>query len=278
VAQPPLSPLSDSGITTPPLSPCSLFESPDSLYSPSVLPRSPLQSPFSLELPLSLGEYQTISPNDIFSPLPLVEGDSANDAVMEEVQVPSTPIVPTQSLPEEMLDYCAETSPPPSPSPYPLPSRSPSSPVAGPSRSPLKRSRWLEIESGDESDEFMPQRHKKTRAGKRTKAGTVKRASAKFEGKGTRCDLCGMHLGRATDLPRHKASCRSNPERATRRNPCEFCGKMLPGNSIPSLARFCYLLMTFTVRADAIKRHLASKTCRSKRKDDDDEDPLLSES
>lgn len=263
-------------MTTPPLSPCGLFESPDSLFSPSLFPGSPAQTPFLPTLPLSLGAYQTVSPYDIFSPLPQVEEVPANDTVMEELRVPLAPVVPTQSLPGETSD--SVETPPPSPSKVSLPSRSPSPAIAGPSRSPLKRSRWPEEESGDESDEFTPQWHKKTRVWKRSKAGSVKRTSTKFEGKGTKCDLCGTHLGRATDLPRHRASCKSNPERATRRNPCEVCGKLLPGNSIPCLARFCYSLMLSTVRPDAVKRHLASKTCRSKRKEGDDEDPYLSES
>jgi len=181
-----------------------------------------------------------------------VEEDSADDVTMEEAQVPPAPVVTTRSLPETP-DECDETDrfSPPNP-PY--------SPVAGPSSSPLKRSRWFKEESGDESDEFTPQARKKTRAGKRPKTSPPKRAGSRFEGKGAKCDLCGMHLGRVTDLPRHKASCKSNPERETRKTPCKVCGKLLP------------------VRPDAIKRHLTSKTCRAKWKKGDDEDPYLSES
>ena len=149
---------------------------------------------------------------------------------MEEAQaqVPPAPVVPIRSLPEAP-DEDAETAPLSLPN---TPSfRSPSPLVGGSSSSPLKRSRWIEDESGDESEEFTPQARKRTRAAKRSNVGPLKRASSKFEGKGTRCDLCGMHLGRVTDLPRHKASCKSNPERTTRKTPCDICGKLLPGNS-----------------------------------------------
>lgn len=217
----PFSNLSDPA-TTPPLSPCSQFGSPESLASPSFLPGLAIQSPFLLTLPLSLSVQQTISPYEIFSPLPLVE-DSMNDATMEEVQVPPTPVVPTRSLSEIPSEIT------PLYLPNPSPSRPPSPPVAGPSSSPLKRSRWFKDESGDESDEFTPQVRKKTRAGRRSGTGSLKRVSPGFGGKGTKCDLCGMHLGRVTDLPRHKASCKANPERVTRKTPCEVCGKLLPG-------------------------------------------------
>ena len=228
----PYSPLSNPA-TTPPLSPCSQLWSPESLSSPCFLPGSPpFQSPFLSTLPLSWSAHRTISPYEIFSPLPPVEEDSPNDATMEEVLVPPTPIVPTQSLPETP-DRFLKSIPPSLPNPPP--SRSPSPPVAGPSSSPLKRSRWFKDESGDES-EFTPQVRKKTRAGKRSKPGSLKRAGPKFEGRGTVCDLCGMHLGRVTDLPRHKVSCKFNPERVTRQTPCEICGKPLPGNSILRLS------------------------------------------
>lgn len=253
----PLSSTSDSA-TTPPLSPSSPFESPDFLCSsPSFLPGLPFETPFHSTLGLPPSIHQTISPLEIFSPLPQV-AENADDAVVEEIRTPPTPVVPTLCLPEEMDDECIEATP--LVSHTSLPSRSPSPPVAGPSRSPLKRPRRSEGESEDESDEFIPQTRKKNRAGKLSKAGNVKRASGKFEGKGTVCGLCGIRLGRATDLPRHKASCKSNPGRLTRETPCEVCGKLLP------------------VRPDAIKRHLESKTCRSKRKKGDDEDPYLSES
>lgn len=257
--QPPQSPLTEvsDSATTPPLSPCSLFESPDSLCSPCFLPGLPFQSPFFLTFSPSPVPNQTISPCDVFSPLPQLGGESTDDTAME-VQTPPTPVVPSKSLPE-MSDDCLDLSPLSPPDP-PLP-RSPSPPIAGPSRIPLKRSRWSEDESDDENDEFVPQARKRTCSIKRTKVIPSKRPSTKFEGKGTRCDLCGARLGRVTDLPRHKASCRSNPERAARTTPCEYCGKLLP------------------VRADAVKRHLASKTCLSKRNGKgDDEDPYLSES
>lgn len=232
----PLSTVSDS-VTTPPLSPCSPFESPDSLFSPFCLPCSPLQ---------------TVSPYEIFNPLPQ-EGDyRANASVMEEHQAPATPTILAQPLPEELVDARAEASP--------TPSVAPPFPVAGPSTSPLKRPRWSGDESGDETDDFAPQRQKKTRTKKRSKTRTINPASPKVGGKGVDCDLCGKHLGRVTDLPRHMVSCEENPERATRQTPCEICGKLLP------------------VRADAIKRHLASKTCRAKRKKSGDEHPHLPES
>lgn len=253
----PHSPLTDASdsATTPPLSPCSVFESPDS-FATTFLPGSAIQSPFLSTFPLSLSVSRTISPYEIFSPLPQMGEDLANNDTMEEVLVPPAPVVPTQSLPEMPDEYPPTASLPSSSLP---PSRS-SSPLPGPSKSPLKRQRWSEDESSDDDNEFTLPTRKKTRAGKRFKAGTVKRASTKFEGKGTKCNLCGMRLGRVTDLPRHKASCKSNPERATRGTLCKICHKLLP------------------VRADAIKRHLASKTCRSKRKKGDDEDPFLSES
>jgi hypothetical protein len=190
---------------------------------------------------------------------------------MEEAQAPPAPVTATQSLPD-LPDECSENTPP---SRSPTPPTSP--PIAGPSRSTFKRSRWSEDESGDESDEFTPRRHKETRAGKRWKASPAKRASSKLEGKGTACDLCGVHLGRATDLPRHRASCKLNPQRETRKTPCDFCGKLLPGNSMSCLSKFSYSLTLFTVRADAIKRHQESKTCLAKRKKGDGEDPYLSE-
>jgi len=216
----PLSNLSDSA-TTPPLSPCSQFDSPESLPSSPFLPGSPIHSPFLLTLPLSLGVHQTISPYEIFSPLPPVEEDLADGATMEKAQVPPTPVVPTRSLPEAPGE-CVEDTPLSLPNHSPF--RSPPTPVAGPSSSPLKRSRWFEDESGDESDEFTPQARKNTRAGKRSKPGSLKRASSKFEGKGTECNLCGMYLGRVTDLPRHRASCKSNPERTMRKTRVKFVG------------------------------------------------------
>ena len=82
---------------------------------------------------------------------------------------------------------------------------------------------------GDESDEFTPERRKVARPSERMKAGTLERVGSKQEGKGTKCDLCGKRLGRATDLPRHKAYCEANPERAARRTPCKICGKILSG-------------------------------------------------
>ena len=220
----PLSEISDA-VTTPPLSPCTPFLSPDSIDSPHRLPGSPEpESLFLLTLPLPLSGYRTVSPCEIFSSLPQVE--ELIDVAMEP-QAPLSPIVSTQPLPE-LLDAYSETTSPSSPDP--LPSRSSSPPVAGPSRrSLLKRPRWSEDVSGDESDEFTPETPRVARFGKRTKVGSLKRAKARFEGKGTDCDLCGKHLGRATDLPRHKVSCKANPERATRTNPCEFCGKPLPG-------------------------------------------------
>lgn len=159
---------------------------------------------------------------------------------MEEAQVPPAPVVTTRSLPETP-DECDETArfSPPNP-PY--------SPVAGPSSSPLKRSRRFKEESGDESDEFTPQARKKTRAGKRSKANPPKRAGSGFEGKGAKCDLCGMHLGRVTDIPRHKASCKSNPERETRKTPCKVCGKLLPGNSTLSLSWLPHICCSQSVR------------------------------
>ena len=275
-AQPPRSPLSDISepVTTPPLSPCSLFESPDSLFSPCYLPGSPLQTPFQSTSPLSLGLHQTVSPYEVFSPLPRVGEDSRGDTVMQDIPAPPTPTVPTKSLPE-LVDECSEST---LSSPQPSTSRSPSpdSPIAGPSRSLPKRPRWTEEESGDESDDFMPQRRKTTRPGKRLKGSPFKRDGVKLEGKGTKCDLCGMRLGRATDLPRHKASCKSNPERATRGTPCEFCGKLLPGKLVPRPSSSSYSRTPLAVRPDAIKRHLASKSCLSRR--NKDENPHLSES
>ena len=210
--QAPQSPLSDisDAVSTPPLS-------PDSASSPCGLPGSlELESPSSPTLSLS-PVCRTVSPSEIFSPLP-----QAEDLNTMELEVPPTPLVPTQPLPE--LDITSPTSPNPSPS------RSLSPPVAGPSRrSDLKRPRWSEDESNDESDEFIPERWRAVRPGKRTKVGSHKRAKAKLEGRGTRCDLCGKHLGRATDLPRHRASCKANPERVERATPCEICGKLLPG-------------------------------------------------
>jgi len=149
---------------------------------------------------------------------------------MEEPQAPPAPAVPTRSLPE-LLDPSSDATP--LPSPNPPPSRSPSPPVAGPSKSAPKRLRWSDDESGVESDEFTPQTRKAIRPSKRLKVGSLKRAGTKLEGKGAKCDLCGKRLGRATDLPRHKASCKENPERATRKTPCEFCEKLLPGTLLP---------------------------------------------
>jgi len=154
---------------------------------------------------------------------------------MEEVQAPPAPVVLTRSLPE-LPDPCSDATP--LSSPNPPPSRPSSPPVAGPSRSAPKRLRWSEDDSGDESDEFTPQTRKATRPGKRLKVGSLKRASAKLEGKSAKCDLCGKRLGRATDLPRHKASCKENPERVTRSTPCDFCGKLLPGTLLPCLSMF----------------------------------------
>lgn len=221
----PLTNVSDA-VTTPPLSPCTPFFSPGSVGSPSHLPTSP-ESPFLFALPLSLSGNRTISPYEIFSPLPQLElDDLASDTAMEELPAPSAPVVPTQSLPE-LSDACSDATLPSSPNP-PL-SLPQSPPTPGPSRSAPKRLRWSEDESDDESDEFTPQTHKATRPGKRLKIGSLKRAGVKFDGKGTKCDLCGKYLGRTTDLPRHKASCKENPERVTRKTPCEFCGKLLPG-------------------------------------------------
>ena len=215
----PLTSVSDT-VTTPPLSPCTTSSSPDSIGSPFHLPASP-ESPFLFALPLSLSGRQTISPCEIFSPLPQAD-DSVGDAAMEELLAPPTPVVPTQSLPK-LLNACSNATLSPSPSPPQSP------PIAGPSRSAPKRLRWSEDESDDESDEFTPQKRKAARPGKRLKGGSLKRGSAKLEGKGTKCDLCGKHLGRSTDLPRHKESCKENPGRAVRQTPCEICGKILPG-------------------------------------------------
>ena len=215
--------------TTPPLS-------PDSLCSPCLLPGVSLRVPSLSILSPSPTVSRTVSPYEIFSPLPRVEEDLIGDPVAEGGPAPSAPLVTTQSLPEEILYEQVEAIPVSSPN-HP-PSRSPSPPVAGPSRTRLKRMRWSEDKSGDESDEFLPQVRKKFRSNGRPKAGPLKRASAKFEG--TVCELCGMPLGRVTDLPRHKASCKSNPERATRKTPCEFCGKLLPGNSTLFSSRFSY--------------------------------------
>lgn len=216
----PLTNVSDA-VTTPPLSPCTPFLSPDSIDSPCYLPTSPFLS----TLPFSLSGHRTISPYEIFSPLPQVE-DLVSDTLMEEPQAPPTPVVPTKSLPE-LPNARSDTTPLSSPSPPP--SRPQSPPIAGPSRSAPKRSRWTEDESGDESDDFTPQTRKAARPGKRLKVGSLKRVNTKSKAQGTMCDLCGRHLGRATDLPRHKASCKSNPERATRKKTCEICGKLLPG-------------------------------------------------
>jgi len=194
---------------------------------------------------------------------------------MEELQAPPAPVISTQSLPE-LLDACSDPTPRSSPNPPSSPP--PSHPVAGPSRrTVLKRSRWSGDDSGEESDEFTPEVRKAARPCKRPKVGSLKRASAKFDGKSTKCGLCGKRLGRATDLPRHLTSCKANPERETRRVPCEFCGKLLPGTSNNhirqgSLGQTRY----FTVRPDAVKRHRESKTCLSKRNKGDDEDPYLS--
>lgn len=245
-AQLPDSPLSNTSdsVTTPPLSPSSPFESPDFFCcSPSFLPGSPLETPFHLTPGLPPSIHQTISPFEIFSPLPQMAEDAADDAVVEEIRAPPAPVAQTLCLPEEIPDEYIETTP--LASQNSLPSRSPSPPVAGPSKSPLKRSRWSEGESEDESDEFIPQTRKKTRAGKLSKAGGVKRTSGKFEGKGTMCNLCGVRLGRATDLPRHKASCKSNPGRATREIPCEICGKLLPGKF--NLVAAKIILFTYAV-------------------------------
>lgn len=216
----PFTSVSDA-VTTPPLSPCTPFLSPDSIGSPYRLPASP---ELLLTLPLSLSGHQTISPDEVFSPLPQVD-DLFSDTVMEELQAPPTPVVPTKSLPE-LPSPCSDATPS---SPNPPPSRPQSPPVAGPSRSASKRPRWSKDESDDESDEFTPQTRKATRSGKRLKVASLKRVSAKLGGKGTTCDLCGKHLGRVTDLPRHKGSCKENPERETRKTPCEICGKLLPG-------------------------------------------------
>jgi len=221
VPQSPSSSVSDTA-STPPLSPCTPFLSPESIGSPYGIPDSPeLESPFLLTLPLSLGGHRTISPHEIFSPLPYVE--ELSSAVVEP-EAPSAPIVSTQPLP--LLDMFSDATPLTSADPPPFRPSSP--PVAGPStskRSVLKRQRWSE----DESDEFTPERREAARPGKRMKVGSFKRIGAKLEGKGAKCDLCGKHLGRVTDLPRHKASCEANPERATRETPCKFCRKLLPG-------------------------------------------------
>lgn len=212
--QVPYSPLSDisDAVSTPPLS-------PDSIGSPCGLPgfSFELESPFSSTSPLSLSGCRTVSPYEIFSPLPQVE--DWNDIAMRP-EAPPTPVVSTKPLPEP------DTTSPYSPDP--LPFRSPSPPVASPSRSSaLKRPRRFKDESGDESDDFVPEKRKPARLGKRTKASSLKRA--KLENRGAKCDLCGNTLGRATDLPRHKASCKANPERAIRTTPCEICRKPLPG-------------------------------------------------
>lgn len=177
-----------------------------------------------MTLPLSLGGHRTISPYEVFSPLPYVGGLSG--AVVEP-EAPPAPVVSTQPLPS--FDMCSDVTPPTSPVPPPYCPSPP--PVAGPSvskKTVLKRPRWAEDES-DGSDEFTPERRRVARPGKRMKVGPPKRVGAKLEGKSTKCDLCGKRLGRATDLPRHKASCEANPERATREIPCKFCGKLLPG-------------------------------------------------
>ena len=277
----PLSPLTtiSETATTPPLSPCTPFLSPDSIDSACDFTTSP-ESPFLLTLPVSLSGHRTISPHEIFSPLPQVE-DWVGDVSMEELQTPPAPVVRTQSLPEPP-NACPDATPPSSPSltssppnpppsrPNPPLSRPQAPPVAGPSRSVPKRFRWSEDEDDYETDEFTPQPQRTTR--KRLKVST------KLDGKGAKCDLCGKRLGRATDLPRHKASCRSNPERATRGTRCEFCDKLLPGTFQSVCQSSLSHTYTFTVRADAIKRHRASKTCLSKRKKGADEDPYLSES
>ena len=214
----PLTQISDTG-TTPPLSPCSPFLSPDSLVSPFSFPASP-GDPFRYNFPLSLSGHSTISPCEVFSPLP--QDNFISDTFMEETQAPSTPVVPIQSLPDVCLDV------PLPPSPNPLPSCPPSPPIAGPSRSTSKRLRWSDDDSDDGSDEFTPAR-KTSRSGKRAKVGSSKRTGATPGGKGAKCDLCGKPLGRATDLPRHRASCKENPKREVRKTPCEFCGKLLPG-------------------------------------------------
>ena len=217
----PHSPASDAA-TTPPLSPCTPFLSPDSIGSPYGLPGSPeLENPFSFALSLSLSGHQTISPYEIFSPLPQVE--ELGGAVGES-EAPPTPVVSTRPLP--LFEPCSDPTPN-----TPL-FRSPSPPVAGPStsRSVLKRPKRSEDEDGsDESDEFTPKKRKVTRLGKRTKVGPIGRIGVKLKGKGAKCDLCGKHFGRATDLPRHKASCKANPERAIRSDRCEVCNKLLPG-------------------------------------------------
>ena len=204
-------------MTTPPLSPCTASSSPDSVDSPFHLPTS-LETPFLFSFSLSLGR-QTVSPYEIFSPLPQVD-DSVGDVAMEES--PPAPAVPTKSLPE-LLNACSDATLPSSPSPPPSPPQSP--PVAGPSRSAPKRLRWSKDGSDNESDDFTPQKRKPAHPGRRPKGGSTKRTSDK----GTKCDLCGERLGRVTDLPRHKASCKKNPGRVMRKTPCEFCGKPLPG-------------------------------------------------
>ena len=223
VVHSPFSSVSET-VSTPPLSPCTPFLSPDSIDSHYGLPGSPeFRSPFLLDLPLSLSGRQTVSPHEIFSPLPYVEELSI--AVVEP-EAPPAPVVPTQPLP--LLDTYSDPTPPTSPVPPPFRPSPP--PVPGPStlkRSVLKRQRWSDNE-GDESDEFTPERRKVARPSKRMKSGS-QRAGARPEGKGAKCDLCGKRLGRATDIPRHKASCDSNPERATRETPCKICGKLLPG-------------------------------------------------
>jgi hypothetical protein len=220
----PLTNVSDA-VTTPPLSPCTPFS--ESIDSPLHFPVSPGDR-FLFTLPLSLGFHKTISPYEIFSPLPRVD-DLVSDTTMGELLVPpATPIVPIQSLPELTLaNVCPDATLPTSPSPPLSPPQSP--PVAGSSRSTPKRSRWSKDDSDDESDEFTPQTRKATRPEKRLKGGSLKRTSPKSEGRGTKCDLCGKRLGRITDLPRHKASCKENPDREIRKIPCEFCEKLLPG-------------------------------------------------
>lgn len=220
-SQLPPSPLTDisDAATTPPLSPCSVSSSPISIDSPFLLPALS-ESPFTFTFPPSLSGQRTVSPYEIFSPLPQVD-DLITDATMEELLAPPAPAVPNQSLPE--LHVCSDATLLSSPSaPQYVP-------VSGPSVSAPKRLRRSEDESDDESDEFTPQRRRAARPGKRSKGGSFKRGSAKLEGRGTKCDLCGQRLGRVTDLPRHKASCRQNPQRSTRKIPCEFCSKLLPG-------------------------------------------------